>query len=190
MEISPIEAERALDAIQGMIKKTQRAVSASGAYQFLIVWGIIWLIGFSGNQFLTEGITGRVWAVLNILGAVLSAIIGIRMGRGVRNTSVSPILGKRIGLFWLLLWLFCAAAIAVNWPVEGKQLAMIIILFVMLGWIAMSLLMSMLSAGWGLAITGLALAAYFLIPGYFHICMAILGGGGMITLGFYIRSRW
>ncbi|MBN2257024.1 MAG: hypothetical protein JW704_04270 [Anaerolineaceae bacterium] len=190
MNISPSEAEQALDVIQSMVKKTRRAVSTSGAYLFLIVWGTIWLIGFASSQFLADAVVGKIWAGLDILGAVLSAIIGIRMNRGVRSTSVSPLLGKRIGLFWLLLWVFCAAAIAVIWPPEPKQLAMIIILFVMTGWIAMGLLLSLMSASWGLAFTALALAAYFLLPDFFYIIMAILGGGGMIVLGLYIRSRW
>jgi hypothetical protein len=190
MEISPTEAEQALDAIQSMVTKTRRAVASSGSYLFLFVWGIIWLIGFTCSQFLTDAIIGKIWAVLNILGAVLSAVIGIRMNRGVRNVSVSPVLGKRIGLFWWMLWLFCGAAIAVIWPPEPKQLAIMIILFVMTGWIAMSLLLSMMSAWWGLAFAALALVAYFLLPDYFYIIMAILGGGGMVALGFYIRSRW
>jgi hypothetical protein len=190
MELTPSEAEEALAAIQSMVQKTRRAVSSSGYYLFLFLWGAIWLIGFACSQFLADPVVGKAWAVLNILGAVLSAVIGIRMNRGVRSTSTSPLLGKRIGLFWLLLWLLCAAAIAVIWPPEPKQLAMIIILFVMTGWIAMGLLLSMMSTWWGLVFTALALVGYFLLPDIFYIWMAILGGGGMIALGFYIRSRW
>jgi hypothetical protein len=29
-----------------------------------------------------------------------------------------------------------------------------------------------------------------LLPGIFYLWMAILGGGGMIALGLYIRARW
>jgi hypothetical protein len=116
-------------------------------------------------------------------------VIGIRMNRGVRSTS-STLSGKRIGLFWLLLWLFCFAAVAVLWPLDPKQLAVIIILFVMVGWIAMGQLLSLMSTSWGLAFTALALIGYFLFPSIFYLWMAILGGGGMIALGFYIRSRW
>jgi hypothetical protein len=190
MELTPTEAEQALEVIQSMVAKTRRAVASSGSYLFLVVWGVIWMIGFTCSQFLANPWVGKIWAVLNILGAVLSAVIGIRLNRGVRSTAVSPLLGQRLGLFWLLLWLFCAAVIAVIWPPEPKQLAMIIILFVMTGWIAMSLLLSVISAWWGVAFAGLALTAYFLVPGYFYLIMAILGGGGMVALGFYIRSRW
>jgi uncharacterized membrane protein (DUF485 family) len=189
MQVSPSEAEEALVAIQGMVQKTRRVISSSGAYRFLIVWGVIWLLGFSASQFLSGPLIGYTWAVLNTLGGILSAIIGIRMNRGVRSTS-SVLSGRRIGIFYLLLFLFCYAAVAVVWPVDSKQLAMIIVLFVMVGWVAMSLLLSFASIWWALALTGLSLAGFFLLPDIFYLWMAILGGGGMIALGFYIRSRW
>ncbi|MGD8753770.1 MAG: hypothetical protein PVG14_20235 [Anaerolineales bacterium] len=46
MSISHTEAEEALAAIQIMVRKTRRAVSSSGAYNFLIIWGFVWLFGF------------------------------------------------------------------------------------------------------------------------------------------------
>jgi hypothetical protein len=188
MNISPNEAEEALTAIQSMMKKTRRAISSSGAYMFLIVWGVIWLLGFLGSQFLPQEIGGYAWMILDTLGGILSAIIGIRMGRGVRSSSPTTS-GKRIGIFWSLLFLYCFAAVAISWPADGKQLAMYI-LFVMVGWIAMGLLLSFASVWPGLIITALALIGYFLLPGIFYLWMALLGGGVMIVLGLYIRSRW
>jgi len=189
MNISPDEAQQALSAIQAMAKKTRRALSSSGAYIFLIIWGIIWVLGFSGSQFLPEKIAGYNWMIIDTLGGILCAIIGIRMGRGVRSASPTTS-GKRIGLFWLLLFFYCLAAIAVAGSVDGKQLAMFITFFVMVGWLAMGLLLSFASIWPGLAITALALIGYYLLPGIFYMWMAILGGGGMIALGLYIRSRW
>ena len=189
MNVSPSEAEEALASIQAMMTKTRRAISSSGAYIFLIIWGIVWLLGFLGSQFLSPVITGYAWAVLDTLGGILSAVYGIRMGRGLRNSS--PFLsGKRIGIFWLLNFIYCIAVVAVSWPTGGKQMAMYIILFVMIGWIAMSLLLSFASIWPGLIITVLALVGFFLLPGIFYMWMAVLGGGGMIALGLYIRSRW
>ncbi len=67
---------------------------------------------------------------------------------------------------------------------------MYIIMFVMTGWAAMSLLLSFAPVWPGLIIMALALIGYFLLPGIFYLWMAVLGGGGMIALGLYIRSRW
>jgi hypothetical protein len=189
MNVSTTEAEEALAAIQDMVKKTRRTISSSGAYLFLIVWGVVWLLGFLGSQFLSPTIAGYAWMVLDTLGGILSAVLGIRMGRGVRRSTPNTT-GKRIAVFWLLLFFYCLAAVAVSLPAGGKQLSMYIILFVMVGWIAMGLLLSFGSIWTGLVITGLALVGYFLLPGIFFLWMAILGGGGMIVLGFYIRSRW
>jgi hypothetical protein len=189
MNISPSEAEEALAAIQTVMQKTRRSIASSGAYVFLIIWGVIWLLGFLGSQFLPEKTASNAWMILDILGGIISAFVGIRVGRGVRKPSAITS-GKRIAWFWLLLFLYCFAAIGVAWPPDGKQLAMFIILFAMVGWVAMGLLLSFASVWWGLAMTALALVGYFLLPDIFYLLMAILGGGGMIALGLYIRSRW
>jgi hypothetical protein len=189
MNVTPTEAEEALASIQAMMQKTRRAISNSGAYAFLFIWGIVWLFGFLGSQFLSQEISGYNWIVLDSLGGIISAVTGIRMGRGVRSSS--PVTsGKRIGIFWLLLFLYAAATVAISWPADGKRLAMYIILFVMIGWLAMGLLLSFYAIWPGLIITALALVSYFLLPDIFYLVMAVLGGGGMIALGLYIRARW
>ena len=189
MNISPKEAEEALAAVQEVMRKTRRAISSSGAYKFLILWGVIWFIGFLNSQFLPDDIASRVWMGLDIGGGILSVVIGLRLNRVVRSNLPSTS-GKRIAFFWLLLFLYCTAAISVAWPVDGKQLAMFIIFFVTIGWVAMGLLLSFASVWWGLALVALALIGYFLLPVMFYLWMAFLGGGGMIALGIYVRNRW
>jgi hypothetical protein len=189
MNISKPDAEEALQIIQTMVSKTKKAIANSGAYNFLIVWGFVWFFGFMASHFISDKTIGYIWLSLDILGGLLSAIIGIRMSRNVRSpASLSS--AKRITWFWLLLFLYCISLILVAEPVDGKQMAMIIILFVMIGWVAMAMLLAAASVWWGLAITLLALIGYFALPGIFYLWMAFLGGGGMVALGFYIRKKW
>jgi len=187
--ISPDEAEEALAAIQSMTHKTRRSIASSGAYIFLIITGIIWLVGFLATQFLPPEITVTVWIVMSVLGSAMAILLGARMGRRVRSPSFNAS-AKRAGVFWLLLVFYGMAAIAVARPTDGKQVTMFIILFIMLGQLAMGLLLSFASVWWALPITALALAGYFLLPELFYLWMAILVGGGMIVLGLYIRLRW
>lgn len=189
MEITSSEARDALAIIDTMVRKTQHAVSSSGAPAILIIWGSVWLVGYLANHFLQDKTIGYVWLGLDLIGIVLSVWVGLRVRRNIRGSSAG-ILKTRLVWFWLLLFAYCVANILVNWPVDGKQLAMSIIFFVMLGWLALSLLLSFFPVWWGLAITLLALIGYFLLPEIFYIWMAILGGGGMIALGIYIRMRW
>jgi len=111
------------------------------------------------------------------------------MGRRVRNPATAAT-AKRVGLYWLFLIFFCIVTIVVAWPLDGKQVTVLIVLFAMIGHLAMGLLLSFAAVWWPLPITALVLISYFLLPGFFYLWMGILGGGGMIALGLYIRSRW
>jgi len=141
------------------------------------------------TQFLPKEIVIYIWIGLSILGSTLATIQGIRMGKRVRSPSTAAT-AKRIGLFWLLLVFYCIATIAVARPMDGKQMTILIVLFIMVGQLAMGLLFSFASVWWVLPITALVLISYFLLSSFFYLWMAILGGGGMIVLGLYIRSRW
>jgi hypothetical protein len=189
VNISPSEAEEALAAIQTMAHKTRRSIATGGTYITLIVTGIVWLVGFMCTQFLQGGIVVYTWIGLSVLGGTLGTVLGLRMGKRVRSPSTAP-MAKRIGLFWLLLVFYGIAAVAIARPTDGKQATMMVILFIMLGHLAMGLVFSFVSVWWALPITALALVGYLLLPGFFYLWMAILGGGGMIVLGFYIRARW
>jgi hypothetical protein len=189
MNISPTEAEEALAAIQKITQKTRHSIANSGAHISLIVTGIIWLTGFMCTQFLTGVIVAYIWIGLSILGSLLATVLGFRTGRRVRSPSTAPT-AKRIALVWLLLAIYCIAVIAVARPTDGKQLTIFIVLFVLIGWMAMGLLLSFISIWPGLIIIALVLTGYFMLPGIFYLWMAILGGVGMIGLGLYIRYRW
>jgi len=178
-----------LAAIQIVTQKTPHSIASSGAYIFLIVTGIILLIGFMCTQFLPGGIVVYIWVGLSVLGSIVGTALGIRMGKRVRSPSTA-VTAKRIGIFWLLLVFYCSATIAVALPLEGKQITVIVVLFMMVGQLAMGLLFSFDTVWWALPISALVLIGYFLLPGFFHLWMSLLGGGGMNALGLCIRSRW
>jgi hypothetical protein len=85
---------------------------------------------------------------------------------------------------------FCLVVIAVTRPVDGNELTILIVLFILLGQFSMGLLFSFSSTWWSLPIAILALGGYFLMAEYFYLWMALLVGGSMIALGFFIRLRW
>ncbi len=193
MNLSPEEAEQSLKIIQEIAKKTRRTIANSGAYWFPIIWGIVWMLGFGGSHFLSqlkqEDAIGLLWCILGVLGSLLSILVGSRMNTGIRRAGAISI-GGRILAFWLLLLLYAFLAIMVAQPVDGPQISMLMVLFTMVGWFAMGLLLSLGLTWPALLITALALIGYFFLPDIYGLWMAILGGGGMIALGLYIRSRW
>jgi hypothetical protein len=189
VNISPDEAEEALAAIQRTTQKARHSFASSGAYIYLIITGVVWLVGFTATQFLSGSIVAYIWVGISILGSAVSIPLGARMGSRIH----SPAFGtsaRRIGLFWLLLILYGIAAIVIARPTDGRQVTLLVILFIMLGQMSMGLVLSFSAVWWTLPITALALVGYFLFPGFFYLWMAVLGGGGMIALAIYIRSRW
>jgi hypothetical protein len=189
MNISPTEAEETLASIQSITQKTRHSIASGGTTITLIVTGVVWLVGFMCTQFLSGAIVAYIWIGMSLLGSLLGTLLGSRLGKRLRTPSAAP-MAKRIGLFWLLLVFFGIATIAVARPTDGKQVTMFVILFIMLGQLSMGPVISFSAVWWALPIAALALAGYFLLPGFFYLWMAILGGGGMIAYGLYIRSRW
>jgi hypothetical protein len=189
MNISPDEAEEALIAIQKVTQRTQRSIASSGAFITLIITGIVWLIGFMATQFLTGWIVPAIWITASVAGTAVSIPLGSRMGSRVHSPTFSET-AKRALLFWLFLILFALAVIAVAHPTDGKQMTMLIVLFIMIGQMAMGLLLSFTTTAWALAVAAVALIGYFFFPGIFYLWMGILGGGGMMALAFYIRAKW
>ncbi len=189
INVSRTEAEESLADIQRMTQRTRHAIANSGAYITLIATGIVWLVGFLATQFLSGAIVGYFWTGAALLGGLLATILGIRIGPRLRSPSATA-MARRASLFWLQLAFYGLAAIAIARPTDGKQLGAFIILFTMLGQSAMGLLLSYSSTWWALPVTALALIGYFLLPDIFYLWMAILGGGGMIALGLYVRSKW
>jgi hypothetical protein len=189
MDISPNEAEEALDAIQVISQKTRYTIASSGVDISLIITGLVWMFGFTASQLLQEQIAVYIWISASIIGAILGTVLSIRKGRRVRSTS-ALITAKRIGTVWLLLAIYCLAALAVTWPLDGQQVTVLIVLFILVGWMAMGLLLSVYSVWPGIIIFALVIIGYFFVMDYFYLWMAILGGGGLIAMGLYIRYRW
>jgi hypothetical protein len=189
MNISPNEAEEALADIQRMTQKTRKSIASSGAYIFLIITGITWMVGFLSTQFLSGAVVPAIWVGMSLLGSAISILLGKRADSRVHSPGIGAT-ARRAILFWLLLVFYCVAAIAIARPADGKQLTMLIILFIMIGQMAMGLILSFSATWWVLPITALALAGYFLLPGFFYLWMGLLVGGCMIVLGLYIRLRW
>ena len=189
MNISPNEAEEALQAIRLVTQKTRHSIASSNVHISLITTGAVWLIGFLCTQFLSGQVLVSIWVGLSLLGGALATILSLRKSKRIHSPS-APATARRIALVWLLLAIYCIAAIAVAWPLDGKQLTMFIVLFVMIAWSAMGLLLSFASVWPGLILIALMLICYFLLPGFFYLWMGLLGGGGLIFLGLYIRYRW
>jgi hypothetical protein len=186
MTITPSEAEEALAAIRNVSQQMRRALNAWGIAYHLIIWGIIWLIGFTCSQFiLAPAAAGYIWMGLDLVGAGLSWYFGIKMGRRFR----SPF-GARVGLFWLALMVYGFLGMWFVHPVNAREGALLLVIFLMFAWVAMGIWVETRISWLGLFVTALALIGYFFLPDFFFIFMAVLGGGSLLGTGLYILRNW
>lgn len=189
MNVSPREAEEALQAIQQITQKTRHSIASSGADLYLMATGAVWLVGFLATQFLSGTVVAVVWIVASVLAGLTAILAGMRRSKRVRAPSAS-LNAQRAGLFWVLLLAYALAVILVVKPLDGRQQTMLVVLFMMLGQLSMGMLLSYRSVWWALPLTALALIGYYWLPGIFYLWMGVLVGGSMIVLGLTIRLRW
>ncbi len=186
---SPEEAREALALVEETTRRMRRALAHGGAPHFLIIWGVVWMLGFGSTHFFgsRDPRSGWAWLVLDSLGVMASFAVGSWLGRRVRSRRG----GAMVGLFWLA-WLFYAALIiAFARPQSGEQLSLLISLFAMMGYVTTGLLYrSSFISLLGAVVTVFIVIGYLVFPTFFNLWMALLGGGSLVVAGVYVLRRW
>jgi len=210
MQLSPEEAHAALATVQKVQERAHRTVSWGATYE--VVWGMVWVVGFLISQFVatgsgsgSEATLGWVWGVLSFVGGGLSAGLGIYFSRQhpVRRTSgnwlESP--EARVGFFFCALILYSSVLFALfvplwlNGPTSarqyGEQLSVWWVVTFMFGYAAIGLWLRLGQlVGIGVAVTASALLGYYVLPDYYYLIMALLGGGTLVGHGLVWLRPW
>jgi hypothetical protein len=200
MNVSRDEAQATLSQIEDVRQRTKKMVAYAGGDICFIVWGVIWFIGFLSTHFLgyrgTTGLTiGSIWLVLVAIGIVVSIIVE------KRRAAVKSTIGKRIGVFWWLLYVYVYLWIGLLFPfieVQGRaesvmfwnRIGAIAATVPMFAYVVTGLWLEHFMVWLGLVVTALTVIGLFLLPSYFYIWMAVVGGGTLAGTGLFIRNRW
>ncbi len=184
MSIDAKDAEKSLH----LIKQAQAAKDAVGTAEvgyFLLIWGVVWLIGFLMSHYAPTSWLLWSWLLLSLIGAAFSAVVGIRLGQQVQYTQTGPALGLFYPalLGFSLLWLYLAH------PMSWQQTAVLCITFLGFAIVVNGILLKervLLAAG--LTSTVFAVVVYLWLLPQFGLIMGMVGGGGMILAG--LRFLW
>lgn len=182
MSIRPEEAASALQDIERAERQSARIYGYRKASPHLLLWGVIWIMGYASTYIWPEG--GMAWAVLVPAGILASFWIS-------RRAAAKPSAGGfawRYGATAFAIFLFITATFAVLPPRSAKEVGafvalLVAILYVLLGVWRSGARMVLL----GLAVGALTVGGYFGLPHYFLLWMAGVGGGGLILGGFWLR---
>jgi hypothetical protein len=184
MDINPTEAESALAAIRETETHMRRAMNASGGGYQLIIWGVVLMIGYTLNQFadrLPLALIVGVWIVVSLVGNTVSTVINIR-----RTRKFHAPYSARLGAFWGIFILFGFVGAFFVHPAGPREINLLVYLMVMLGLAVTGLWVDLTLLWISLVFTGLMLFGYLVLPDFFFLWLAIVGGGAMIGSGLWL----
>ena len=180
----PLSRTEAADALRDIDQTAQHSSTLLGyekASPFLILWGVLWAAGYSGTYFFTP-YTNAIWLSVVVAGTAASAIIGAR---------IKPSSARRTNWRFFFSWLsaFCAvvSVLAIFYPFSGAQVGSLFPLIIGWAYVILGIWTGARLAITGLCIVVLTLVGFFYLPAYFTLWMAVVGGGGLILGGIWLR---
>lgn len=182
----PGEALQDLEFIKSLVLHTR--VRASGMAPYFILWGFIWMVGFSSPLWLRSEWTGWLWTVLDAVGVAASIWIGI--GQTRRH---GPAPGPWSKINWTFLPLMLLGVVLAFFALRGgiapEYMPGISVVIVGTGYLQAGVVLGreMQVIGTWLLILGVTVPTWFL-P-YQSLLFGILGGGSLVATGFILR-RW
>jgi hypothetical protein len=183
MGISKSEAASALTDIESTAGRSRLLKGYHVAGPILMVWGVVWVLGYCGMGLLPPGQWGLVWLPLDVIGVVASILLG-RRGKSRADSA-----GKAWKMWTTMLAIvaFMAATYAVFKPTSTD------VLIVFPGMIG-----GLVYAGFGIAAAPRYLwigtfifvgsvVGFFLFEPWLAYWMAVVGGGGLFVSGLWLR---
>ena len=146
----------------------------------LILWGAIYAAAY-GFGFARPGEAGLAWLVLVPAGVAGDFIIARRDQPGRSGA------GAFLILFATLL-VFITASAAIMRPHEPRQMAAFVPLLVAACYVVLGSWTGVMLLWTGVALASLTLFGFFALPAYFLLWMAVVGGGGLVLGGFWLRQ--
>jgi hypothetical protein len=183
MPLSPDEATGALRDIEHAQRRSANAFGYRMAAPHLFLWGVIWVVGYGASWLRPEW--SALWPALVVTGSIASFAIGYASaprGRGTRRD-------YRPSLTFLAVFAFIGAQGAIMRPLNILQVGayfpiLVALFYALIGiWTGGTRLLAL-----GVAVAALTLGGYFWLPQYFLPWMAIVGGGGLILGGLWLRK--
>ena len=193
MDISKQEAQDSLDQIQTVVNHTRKTIAASYDSSLLMMWGLIWILGFLGTHFFFRWVW-PIWVGLSGTGCIATLVFSWSQYRSANpiKTPTAEKIGWRIFWFWSLLFVYIFIWLSILKPRHGIHINAFMCTAIMFAYIVTGLWFKCYYMVWlGIAVTCTTLVGFYLIPtGYYCLWMASTGGGAIFGTGLYIRLYW
>lgn len=182
MALSRTEAADALREIDHAERRSFSAYGYKSAAPHLILWGLVWLVGYGGT-YLFPPYSNWVWLSVVAVGVIISTLMGM-----AAKPKGSQKFSWRIFFTWFAALSFIISVLAIFYPFTGKQIGSLFPLVIGWAYVILGVWMGGRFAIAGLLIVALTLFSYFqLPPAPFVLAMAFLGSAILIGTGLWLR---
>jgi hypothetical protein len=180
MSLSSKEAAETLSSVEQASRRSAQAFGYSKASPHLILWGTIWVIGYSAID-LRPADAGLIWGALILAGCAAGYFIS-------RSSCTTSRGGWRVFGVACIALLFISATYTIMWPVHGPQLATFPALLTGTVYAGVGLWLGTRYLVTGLAIIALTMGSYLCLHEHLMLWMSFVGGGGMALAGIWFRT--
>jgi hypothetical protein len=180
--ITTREATDALREAATTERRSAKAYSYNRSAPLLILWGLIWIVGYGGMAELPGQQSGWLWLALSVVGTGISIWLG-NAGAKARGQS-----GWRVGALVVIAFAFTNALFSILPPTNALQVGAFTPLLLSAIYAAIGLWQGLRFVLVGAFPAAITLGAYFFLKDFFFVWMALAGGGSLLLTGLWMRN--
>jgi hypothetical protein len=182
MSVTRADAAAALHDVETASARGVRFRGYQNTAPHLVIWGVAWAVAY-GAVDLAPAWNNIVWALAVPL-AVLGDIIVVTRDREQRSAATGRGMAALSAVFVVLV----GGTIAIMNPGDPRQVGAFIPLVVAAGYAIVGVLGLTRLLVLGAALAGLTLVGFFGLPEHFLLWMSVVGGGGLVLGGIWLRQ--
>lgn len=185
MGISRTEAASALTDIERTAGRSRELKGYQIAGPILMVWGVVWAIGYSAMGLLPVERWGLVWLPLDVVGLAATVLLSRRPRMNGQAGKVG--MGWRMGVGVLAVLAFFVGTYTVFQPttIEPAIVYPGLVTGLVYTMVGVAYMPRFLWIGAGVFVA--SLVGHFLFQPWLAFWMAAVGGGGLILAGLWLR---
>jgi hypothetical protein len=183
MSLSSEEAAASLTQVEEARRKSSQLYFYHRSSPHLIMWGIIWIIGYGGTGLFRQ-YADPLWGGLILIGCVGGILLG--RNRTPDGSKAGPY-AWRMGGLWAIILFFVFATYAIMEPHYARQSCAFPALITGCAYMIIGLWRGLRYLISGLVVVTLTMIGFFYIEPIFF-WFAAVGGGAMILTGLWFRT--
>jgi hypothetical protein len=182
MPLTSKEAAESLAQAEQARRRSAQIYSYSRSAPHLIMWGAIWVVGYSLTDLFPHR-SGWIWLVLMLIGVIGGAIIAHQCPRREHG----PLAWRMFAVAAVAVF-FVFATYTIMSPVHGVAAATFPALLTGSLYTAIGLWAGLRYVIAGIVVLAATMGGYFFLQEHILLWMAFVGGGSMMLAGFWFRK--